>query len=263
MKCIQDKLSEIKNGEVGVIVFSDYKEEIILSANEDLLVPLASAAKVGIGYCIAKLIEEGEFKWTDQVDQISFNPKEDSKEIYPHLQTRDSLLLQEAVEVMIACHDSIIANRVVNYCGGWEKINQKIQSSFIHMNFTEEPRDKQNLGKLSEVMGVMQLIYQGYKHNPKVWYPIVNGLVRQRSDIEGIPSQNLNHMTGGLSNAAIDVGILGEFSKSPYLYVIGANKLPDRSIDNLADKKIMEILLLLFENNQREVRELNLTSFVE
>lgn len=257
MKCIQEKLSEIKNGEVGVIVFSDLKEEIILSSNEDILVPLASAAKVGIGYCIAKFIEEGEFKWTDQVDQISFNPKEDSKEIYPHLQSRDFLSLQEAVEVMIACHDSFIANRVVQYCGGWEKINQKIQSSFIHMNFTEDPRDTENVGKLSELMGLMQLIYRGYKHNHKVWAPIVDGLVRQRGDIEGIPSHHLNHMTGGLSNAAIDVGILGEFSKHPYLYVLGANKLPNRFNDDLADKKIMEMMVLLYDKNQSEVKDLN------
>jgi hypothetical protein len=256
MKCIQDKLNEIKDGEVGVIVFSNLKEEIILSTNEDLLVPLASAAKVGIGYCIAKFIEEGEFKWTDQVEQISFNPNEDSREIYPHLQTRGSLFLQEAVEVMIACHDSFIANRVVHYCGGWEKINQKIQSSFIHMNFTEDPRDTQNIGKLSELMGLMQLIYQGYKNNPKVWNPIVNGLVRQRGGIKGIPSHHLNHMTGGLPNVAIDVGILGEFSNLPYLYVLGANKLPNRSVDNLADKKIMEMMVLLYENNKSEVSEL-------
>ncbi|WP_080846293.1 serine hydrolase [Cytobacillus gottheilii] len=256
MKYIQEKLNEI-NGEVGIIVFSNSKEEIIFSSNEDLLVPLASAAKVGIGYCIAKFIEEDEFKWTDQIDQIIFNPKEDSKEIYPHLQSRDSLLLQEAVEVMIACHDSLIANRVVHYCGGWEKINQKIQSSFIHMNFTEDPRDIQNVGKLSELMGLMQIIYQGYKHNSKIWAPIVNGLVRQRGVIKGIASHHLTHMTGGLSNAAIDLGILGEFSKHPYLYILGANKLPNRFNDDFADKKIMELMVLLYKLNQIEVKDLN------
>jgi hypothetical protein len=52
-------------------------------------------------------------KWVDDdlilddiVEEVSFNPAEDSKELYPHLQNRQTLPLKEAIEVMIACHDS-------------------------------------------------------------------------------------------------------------------------------------------------------------
>ncbi|WP_289139637.1 hypothetical protein [uncultured Brevibacillus sp.] len=53
-------------------------------------------------------------KWDDLVEEVSFDPKEDSNELYPHLQKRKSLPLREAVEGMIACHDSCVAKCVVN-----------------------------------------------------------------------------------------------------------------------------------------------------
>ncbi len=47
------------------------------------------------------------------------------------------------------------------------------------------------------MLELLRLIYQGYKINPDLWMPVINGLVRQRGDIDGIPSHYLNHMTGG------------------------------------------------------------------
>ncbi|KQL33636.1 serine hydrolase [Psychrobacillus sp. FJAT-21963] len=254
MEKVLEKIKELESGEVGIIIYSQVKQEILLSLNKELLLPLASAAKVAIAFCIAKLVEERNYKWTDIVEDVILNPEEDSYEVYPHFQSRENLALQDAVEVMIACHDSFVADRIVQFCGGWEMINTKIKSYFKNINITQNPRDLDNNGELSEMLELLRLIYQGYKTNPNLWTPIINGLVRQRGDIEGIPSHFLNHMTGGLDNVVVDIGIMGEFSKNPLLYVLGAKELPNRYKEKLADEIIIDAMKLLYvEYCNREV----------
>lgn len=246
MKRVLEKLKEIESGEVGIIVYSYLKQEIVCSLNKELSVPLASDAKVAIAFCIAKLIDEGNYKWDDIVEDISLNPVEDSDEIYPHFQNRETLALRDAVEVMIACHDSFVANRIVQFCGGWEKVNKKIKSYFKNINITQNPRDLDNNGELNELLQLLQLIFQGYKSNPELWVPIVNGLVRQQNRIKGIPPHFLNHMTGGLDNVVVDIGIIGNLSENPFLYVLGAKDLPNRHKENTADEKIITAMKLLY-----------------
>lgn len=74
MKQVLDKIKELESGDVGIIIYSHSKQDILLSLNKGLLVPLASAAKVAIAFCIAKLVEERHYKWTDIVEDIIFNP---------------------------------------------------------------------------------------------------------------------------------------------------------------------------------------------
>jgi hypothetical protein len=247
MEKVLDKLKQLESGEVGIIIYSQVKQEILLSLNKDLIVPLASAAKVAIAFCIAKLVEESRYEWTDVVENITFHPKEDSNEVYPHFQSRTNLALQDAVEVMIACHDSVVAERIVQFCGGWEMIDNKMKSYFQNINITQNPLDLDNNGELSEMLELMRLIYQGYITNPDLWLPIINGLVRQRGEIEGIPSHFLNHMTGGLDNVVVDIGVIGDFSKHPLLFVLGAKELPNRYKEKLADEIIIEAMQLLYD----------------
>jgi hypothetical protein len=246
MQKIIEKLKEIESGEVGIIIYSVLKQDIVCSLNRELSVPLASAAKVAIAFCLTKLVEEGQYKWNDIVNDICFNPKEDSNEIYPHFQNRDSLTLKDAVEVMIACHDSIVANSILNYCGGWEKINKKIKSYFANINITQNPRDLDNKGELGQVLELLCLIYEGYRKSPELWIPTISGIVRQRGEIEGIPSHFLNHMTGGLDNVVVDIGIIGEFTQNPLLYVLGAKNLPNRYNVKTSDEKIIDAMKLLY-----------------
>jgi hypothetical protein len=241
-----DKLEEIKIGETGIIIYSTKQQKIQASWNSGLTVPLASAAKVAIGFCMAKWAEEGRVKWDDMVEGISFNPKEDSEELYPHLQKRKSLPLREAVEVMIACHDSYASRSIVNFCGGWAKVNETIQADYPSIHVTEDPRHPENQGKLDEMLHLMNRIFQGYNTTPLLWSPIINGLVRQQGDIISIPSQHLNHMTGGLEHAAVDFGILGDFSEDPYIFAMGAVNLPDRFGNQKADDKMMEAMRLMY-----------------
>ncbi|MBD8071589.1 serine hydrolase [Bacillus sp. PS06] len=247
MNHIIEKLKEIESGEAGILIYSNLNREIECSYQKDLCIPLASAAKMVIGYCVARLVEENLYKWTDEIKAISFNPKEDSKELYPHFQNRNSLSLEDAVEVMIACHDSYIANHIVEFCGGWENVNQRIKSRFSKINVTENPRDLKNNGEMNQLLEVLKLIFEGYETRPEIWNPIINGLVRQRGEIEGIPHYHLNHMTGGLDNVVVDIGIMGEFSKKPFLYVLGAKELPNRFSEQHADEKIMDVLRILYE----------------
>lgn len=247
MQHILEKLNELDSGEVGLVIFSVLEGDIVCSFNQKMSVPLASAAKVAIAFCLTKLVEERHYAWNDLVNDISFNPNEDSNEIYPHFQDRVTLSLQEAVEVMIACHDSFVANRIVEHIGGWDKLNRKLKSYFNNINITKNPRDFHNVGELSQLMEILRIIFQGYKNKPNLWFPVMNGLVRQRGEVTGIPIHLLNHMTGGLDNALIDMGIIGEFSKSPFLYVLGAKELPDRKNNKIADNKIIEVLNLLYE----------------
>jgi Beta-lactamase enzyme family len=247
LNIIIDKLKEIETGQAGILIYSTKEQKMKASWNADLTVPLASAAKVAIGFCLAKSAEEGRLKWDDVAEGISFNPKEDSNELYPHLQNRRSLPLREAVEVMIACHDSFAAKSIVGAFGGWEKVNEDIQSDFPSILVTEDPRHPDNKGVLSELAELMLRIYQGYNERPMLWAPIVNGLVRQRGVIQPIPKHHLNYMTGGLEHAAVDLGIMGDFNNDPYIFAVGVVNVPDRNEHQEADKKIVQALNLAYE----------------
>ncbi|MCF6409537.1 serine hydrolase [Pseudalkalibacillus salsuginis] len=249
MQEVIDKLKEIECDEVGMIIYSTKKENKISVYNSDITVPLASAAKIAVGFCIAKWVEEKLFGWDDIVGDISFNPDEDSKLIYPHFQHRKTLPLRDAVEVMIACHDSFVANRIVQMCGGWKRVNKTIQSYFTDINILQDPFDTDNKGNLTQISELMILIFEGYKNNPELWTPIMNGLVRQQGDIEGIPNHYLNHMTGGLENVIVNIGILGDFNQNPLVYVFGANHLPNRYNNQFADEIINDAIKMLYKKH--------------
>ncbi|WP_044339325.1 serine hydrolase [Rossellomorea aquimaris] len=247
MSKVIEKLKEIDVGEVGITIFSTKENKENTSLNSELKIPLASAAKVAIAFCVAKWVEDDLVNWDAIVEGVSFNPEEDSKELYPHLQNRQSLPLREAVEVMIACHDSYIARCIVHFCGGWKKLNKSIQSYYPTINVTENPRDLENKAQLNEMLDLMIRIYQGYKTHPLIWTPIINGLVRQKGDINQIPAHHLNHMTGGLDNVAVDIGIIGDFNENPYIFALGAIHLPNRLNSQDADSKIIEAMELLYD----------------
>jgi hypothetical protein len=147
---------------------------------------------------------------------------------------------------MIACHDNMVANSIVQYCGGWELINQEIQRSFNNITITHDPRDLNNQGELKQMLDVLCEIYSGYKAHPEVWSPIIKGFVRPVDNIEGVPNQHLNHMSGGLENVVVDVGILGKFNEVPFLYVLGTNHLPSRYLNTASDEKVVEAMKLLY-----------------
>ncbi|EDL64531.1 serine hydrolase [Bacillus sp. SG-1] len=166
-------IQELENGRISIIAYSTKEERFLSSLNSDLTVPLASAAKVAVGFAVAKYVEEGLLGWETIVENIDFNPAEDSRVLYPHFQQRNSLTLGEAVEVMIACHDSFVAECIVSACGGWDKINRTIQAEFPSIHVTENPRDLANTGQLNQVLILLLHIFKEYKNQPQTWGPLI------------------------------------------------------------------------------------------
>ena len=148
---------------------------------------------------------------------------------------------------MIACHDSFVANCIVEFCGGWYEVNRKIKTFFTGINITENPRDYNNQGVISQLLDIMCLFSEEYEKKPNIWAPIMNGLVRQQDEIHGIPSYLVNHMTGGLEQVIVDMGFIGELHQNPLLYVMAAKNLPNRSENKDADFKIMEVINLIYK----------------
>ncbi len=104
---------------------------------------------------------------------------------------------------------------------------KRIFQKFI---YKENARDEKNVGELNQVLSLLVHIFQGYKVEPAVWEPIINGMVRQQGDYESIPYFHLAHMTGGLPTATINIGIMGMFNEFPFLYVIGEKIYPSEFI---------------------------------
>ncbi|GAB6612585.1 MULTISPECIES: serine hydrolase [Bacillus] len=247
METVIEKMKEIQSGQLGVVVYSTKYDNIIASYNNELYVPLASAAKVAIGFAVANMIKDKQISWNDILHQIKFNPKEDSAQLYPHLQGRDTLTLSKAVEVMIACHDSYIAKSIIMYCGGWDSIRKYVSTYFSKIHVQENPRDEQNVGELNQVHSLLVHIFKCYKSDPKLWEPIINGMVRQQGEYEGIPYYHLAHMTGGLPTAIINIGIMGMFHEYPLLYVIGGKDLPNRFDNNKVDETVVSTLKCIYK----------------
>jgi hypothetical protein len=62
-------------------------------------------------------------------------------------------------------------------------------------------------------------------------------------------------MTGGLDQVVVNIGIIGEFSGNPLLYVLGAKNLPNRYKYKLADEKLIDAIKILYaEYLNQEIR---------
>lgn len=221
METVINKIKEVQSNYVGMAIYSTKNNRIVASYNSELNIPLASAAKLVIGFVVTQMVKENKHNWNDILHYIKFNPHEDSAQLYPHLQGRTSLTLSQAVEVMIACHDSYVAQSVVMHCGGWDAVKMYAQTYFSKIHIQENARDEKNVGELSEVLALFIQTFQGYKSEPELWEPIISGMVRQQGEYEEIPYYHITHMTGGLLTATINIGIIGMFNEFPLLYVIG------------------------------------------
>ncbi|MBJ8105425.1 MULTISPECIES: serine hydrolase [Bacillus cereus group] len=247
METVIQKMKEIQAGHVGVTIYSTKNERIVASYNSEIYIPLASAAKVVIGFVAAQMVKGNKRNWNDILHHIKFHPHEDSAQLYPHLQGRSTLTLSKAVEVMIACHDSYIAQSIVMHCGGWDTIREYVSTKFSKIHIQENPKDEKNIGELKQVLSLLLHIFQGYKSAPELWEPIISGMVRQQGEYEGIPYYHLAHMTGGLPTATINIGIIGMFHEFPFLYVIGGKDLPNRFHNKEVDETVTTALKYIYK----------------
>ncbi len=255
MERVVTSLKTVESDQVGIIIYSTKLQEVVCSFSSNLIVPLASAAKVVIGYCVTKWVERGLFHWNDLIEDFQLDKEENSAILFPHFQGILSLSLGTLVEVMITCHDSKAADSIVNYCGGWKKLNAELSREYNHFNLTSNPRDLENSGEIGEVLHILKAIYNGYHAEPQLWLPVMNGLVRPQDHLDGIPNHMLNHMSGGLENLVVDIGILGEFHQDPLLYVLGVKDIPNRYSNALSDERIVESMKLLYHEYTKQRKE--------
>lgn len=65
MQAVIRKIKEIQIGQVGILVYSTKNGNIVATHNNELYVPLASAAKVAIGFTVAKMVKDKLIIWND------------------------------------------------------------------------------------------------------------------------------------------------------------------------------------------------------
>ncbi|PGK38535.1 hypothetical protein CN907_14570 [Bacillus anthracis] len=253
METVIQKMKEIQSDHVGIVIYSTKSNRIVASYNSELNIPLASAAKVVIGFVVAQMVKEKKRNWNDILHHVKFNPNEDSAQLYPHLQGRRTLTLSKAVEVMIACHDSYVAQSVVMYCGGWDAVKMYAQTYFSKIHIQEDARDEKNVGELNEVLSLLVKIFQGYKLEAELWEPIISGMVRQQGEYEGIHSYHLAHMTGGLPSYNKYWYIIGLFNEFPFLYVSGGKDLPNRRENKETDEAFAVALKCIYKEYNKSI----------
>ncbi|MFS1511470.1 hypothetical protein VQL36_03390 [Chengkuizengella sp. SCS-71B] len=64
-------------------------------------------------------------------------------------------------------------------------------------------------------------------------------MIRQRSGLDNIPKEHYTYLGGGLKDLILDVGILGNFTEHPVLYVIAGKDVPSRKV---SDKLVSQFL---------------------
>ncbi len=234
-------------GSVGVVAIHSNRGPI-LSVGEANWYPLASSAKVAIGAVVATQVQVGAVTWDTRIDDLTLDRNEDSYILYPHLQSLNSYTLRDATEIMIACHDHVCANAIANLLGGWDSLQWLVNETWPNIHVAKNPRSvSENTGQLRAMAELMTTIGSGYRKDLELWRPVVSGLVRQADKTEGIPVQGQWNLTGGLPNALMDVGILGDFSASNYVtYAVAGKGLLDRSIAYGADNLLAQVIFELY-----------------
>jgi len=246
---IRDILAGFEDSEgiAGFTVLS-FSGEGLASLNAQEFFPLASTAKVVIGATVAQEVEAGRLQWDQEITGLNLSPDEDSRFLYPHLQNRDRYTLRDVVEVMIACHDQNCASKIAEEFGGWNELQRLIRKSDFNVQINEDPANELlNIGTLHAVVKRVVQILDGFRKNPVAWQPVVSGLVRQSDKTAGIPAHCQWNMTGGLPNAMIDVGILGDFATQEFVfYGIAGKGLLDRRTSTRADEAAGFVLRRLY-----------------
>jgi Beta-lactamase enzyme family len=253
-----DVISQLETltGVFGVIAQTPHSEYMLNHRSAEYF-PLASTAKVALGVYIASLVENGELSWNLTIKGLTLNQKEDSNVIYPHLQHVPELPLRHVVEIMIACHDHHCANAVADMLGGWDTANKLISNKFPGIKINQNARDEENnVGQLDALLGVFQYVIDGYRANRKQFEPVIAGLVRMADKTQGIPPQHQWNMTGGLPNALLNVGVLGNPMSGSYLmYIVAGRDLENRELTQDADNLTSDFIRTLYgiwENGPKE-----------
>jgi hypothetical protein len=214
-----------EHGTFGWIITDAKTGDTVSAHNPEEFFPLASAAKLAIGAVVAEAVRTHELSWGQLLQNVVFDPKENSDELYPYLKGRTEQELHDVAEVMIACHDHACATALAGLFGGWEALQTRVGALFPGIRIDQNPRDlERNGAPLNALMQLLQRVSNGFQQEPVIWKPLLAGLFRHPYKTEGIPEHQQYNLTGGLPTAALDLGMAG-----PLLYVIAGKQITNRA----------------------------------
>lgn len=214
---------------VGIMAVSVKDGRPLGSLEERTWFPLASAAKLVVGCLAVDAVRIGNLRWDTQLSGLEMDENEPGVELYPHLKGQHELELRDVVEVMIAGLDHSYAVAVVERLGGWEALVRRLRDLYPRIKVSSDPTDhERNAGRLDAVASLVRSVALGHREDARLWRPVIAGLVRQRYKADGIPEYHLLNIQGGLDDALIDIGLLGDISTDNLVaYAVAAKAVAD------------------------------------
>jgi hypothetical protein len=214
---------------VGIIALAIRDGRTLGSLEEDAWYPLASAGKLVIGCAAVDAVRSGELRWDAPIRDLELDPEAGSRELYPHLWGQAELELREVVEVMVAGLDRNCAAAVARQLGGWEALQERVRALYPNVRVSGDTSDtRQNSARLESIAQVARSVALGYQESPRLWRPVVAGLVRQPYKADGVPAHHILNVQGGLDTAVIDVGLMGDIAtEDPVAYAVAAKQVAD------------------------------------
>jgi len=196
------------------------------SLRADEWFPLASAENLVIGSAVVDAVSRGELRWNDLVPGVELDPDSTSHELYPHMWGQTELELREIVEMAVGALDHHCALALVALLGGWESLLRRVGE--IHGEMRLSPRPNYSAARLDTMAALARSIALGHSSAPRLWRPVVSGMVRQIFQSDEIPAHHVLNVQGGLEASAMDIGILGDVATANLVaYAVATKEATD------------------------------------
>ncbi len=229
---------------VGISALAVVDGRALGSLRADEWFPLESAANLVVAAVVVDAVSIGEFRWDDVVPGIRLDRASGSDELYPHLWEQQELELRDIVEISVGALDHHCAVALVDLLGGWVPLQRRVSELYGNGRLALTPES--STARLDTMAALARSIALGHRHQPRLWRPLISGLVRQLYQADDIPPHHVMNVQGGLEASAIDIGILGDVSTENLVaYAVAA-----KEVSNPAH------LLALYETMEDVIRDM-------
>jgi hypothetical protein len=128
--------------------------------------------------------------------------------------------------------------------GGWDTLQRRVRELFGEIDLS--PTSGRSVARLDTMANLVRTIALGQRRSPRLWRPLIAGMVRQVYQAEEIPAHLVLNVQGGLEASAIDVGILGDVATDNLVaYAVAAKEASNPAR-----------LLAVYETMEEVVRDL-------
>lgn len=222
-------------GSAGAVALSLPEGRTLFSEGEDDRLPLASSGKLPVAWAAAKAVGTGALAWGQVIGGLAMQRGHECEQVYPHLSTRTELELRDAVEVMVACADQGYATMIARLLGGWDEVQRRVASAYLAMRVSVDTMDtERNSAPLSSAAQLALDIGRGYRNDPRIWLPVVTGMLRWRFKVDDVPPHLVFNVQGGGGGSAVDFGVLGDLATGPAVaYAVGIKGIPDDHMEGV------------------------------